>query len=54
LRRNGISPTAADCLIATVAIKHQAVLVHCDSDFESMKPIIPLVTLDWTSHLSRR
>jgi len=54
LRRAGISPTAADCLIATVALKHQAMLVHCDGDFESMKPIIPLVTLDWTSHLSRR
>lgn len=54
LRRDGISPTAADCLIATVALKHQVVLVHCDGDFESMKPIIPLVTLDWTSHLSRQ
>jgi predicted nucleic acid-binding protein len=54
LRRAGISPTAADCLIATVALKHQAMSVHCDGDFESMKPIIPLVILDWTSHLSRR
>jgi len=54
LRREGISPTAADCLIATVAIKHQAVLVHCDADFESMKPLLPLITLDWTPHLSRQ
>ena len=54
LRREGITPTAADCLIATVAINHQAVLIHCDADFESMKPVVPLVTLDWTSHLLRR
>lgn len=54
LRQEGITPTAADCLIATVAINHQAVLIHCDADFESMKPVVPLVTLDWTSHLLRR
>lgn len=54
LRREGITPAAADCLIATVAINHQAVLIHCDADFESMKPVVPLVTLDWTSHLLRR
>jgi len=51
LRREGITPTAADCLIATVAINHQAILIHCDADYESMKPVVPLVTLDWTSHL---
>ena len=54
LRREGITPTAADCLIATVAINHQAVLIHCDAAFESMKPVVPLLTLDWTLHLSRR
>ncbi len=54
LRREGVTPTAADCLIATVAIKHQAVLIHCDKDFESMKPLFSLVTLDWTPYLSRR
>ena len=51
LRRRGISPTAADCLIATVAIKHQVALLHCDADFEAMKPTLPLQTLDWTPHL---
>jgi len=51
LRREGIRPTAADCLIATVAINHQAILIHCDANYESMKPVVPLVTLDWTSHL---
>ncbi len=54
LRREGITPTAADCLIAVAATNHKAVLIHCDADFESMKPFVPLVTLDWTSHLSRR
>jgi len=51
LRRRGVSPTAADCLIATVAIKHQVPLIHCDADFEAMKPTLPLNTLDWTPHL---
>jgi len=51
LRRRGVSLTAADCLIATVAIKHQAPLIHCDADFEAMKPTLPLQTLDWTPHL---
>ena len=51
LRKRGTSPTAPDCLIATVAIKHQVPLIHCDADFEAMKPILPLQTLDWTLHL---
>lgn len=51
LRKRGVSPTAADCLIATVAIEHRVALVHCDADFEAMKPALPLVTLDWTPHL---
>ncbi len=52
LRRIGISPSAADCFIATVAIQHQVVLIHCDADFEAMKPALPLQTLDWHSLLS--
>jgi len=48
------SPTAADCLIATVAIRHNVVLLHCDADFEAMKEALPLKTLDWTFHLSAR
>ena len=54
LRREGITPTAADCLIATVALNHQTVLVHCDADFESMKSVVALATLDWTHHLCSR
>lgn len=52
LRRHGVSPTAADCLIATVAMKHKTVLIHCDADFEAMKPALPLHTLDWRAHLT--
>ena len=51
LRRRSVSPTAADCLITTVAIKHHVPLIHCDADFEAMKPTLPLQTLDWTPHL---
>ena len=54
LRKQGVSPTAADCLIATVAIRHEAVLLHCDADFEAMKQALPLKTLDWMSYLSGR
>ena len=51
LRKQGISPTAADCFIATVAICHGVTLIHCDADFEAMKPTLPLHTQDWTEHL---
>jgi predicted nucleic acid-binding protein len=54
LRKRGISPSAADCLIATVAMEHHLVLLHCDGAFEAMKPILPLQTLDWTTLLSPR
>lgn len=52
LRKRGVTPTAADCLIATVALEHRVTLLHCDSDFEAMKPVIPLRTMDWTGHLA--
>ena len=51
LRRQGVSPSATDCLIATIAMKHQVTLIHCDTDFEAMKPILRLQTLDWTKYL---
>jgi predicted nucleic acid-binding protein len=47
LRHRGVSVTAADCLIASVALLHDATLLHCDADFEAMKPALPLKTLDW-------
>ena len=52
LRKHGISPSAADCFIATVALEHQVTLIHCDSDFEAMKITLPLRTLDWTKNLT--
>ena len=52
LRRRGISVTAADCLIATVAVQHRVPLVHCDADFERMRPTLPLETVDWTEYVA--
>ena len=54
LRKQGISPTAADCFIATVAIGHSVTLIHCDAGFEAMKPTLPLQTQDWTAHLKTK
>jgi len=51
LRRRGVTVTSADCLIATLAMDHDVPLVHCDSDFEAMKPVLGLRTLDWSSAL---
>jgi predicted nucleic acid-binding protein len=48
LRKQGVSPSAADCLIATVAIEHKVTLIHCDADLELMSEALPLHTLDWT------
>jgi len=48
LRKKAISPSAADCLIATIAISWGATLLHCDSDFEHIaKHEKDLRTLDW-------
>lgn len=52
LRKQGISPSAADSLIATVALEHQVTLIHCDRDFEAMKAALALRTLDWTDCLA--
>lgn len=51
LRRQGVSPSASDCFIATIAMKHGVTLIHCDTDFEAMKPTLRLQTLDWTKYL---
>jgi hypothetical protein len=53
LRKRGLSTTAADCLIATVALEHDATLLHCDAGFEAMKAALSLKTCDWTAHLRR-
>jgi Arc/MetJ family transcription regulator len=31
--------------------RHRATLVHCDDDFEAMKPVLPLTTVDWTAQV---
>jgi predicted nucleic acid-binding protein len=54
LRKHGVSPNAADCFIATVAREHRIPLIHCDADFEAMKPHAGLETVDWTVHLNKR
>jgi predicted nucleic acid-binding protein len=52
LRKKAVSPSAADCLIATIALSHNATLLHCDSDFELMaRQEKSLNTLDWTGLL---
>jgi predicted nucleic acid-binding protein len=48
LRHRGVSPTAADTLLATVALEHKVPLVHCDADLEAMRAALPLRTVDWT------
>ena len=54
LRKRGLAVTAADCFIATAALSYKVPLVHCDADFEAMKPTLPLRTVDWTSHVRGR
>ncbi len=51
LRNRGVSPTAADYLIATIAIQYKVPLIHCDSDFETMKRALPLQTVDWSREI---
>ena len=35
-----------DCLIAAVAIRNEAVLLHCDRDFDHLAKVSPLRILD--------
>jgi predicted nucleic acid-binding protein len=51
LRKRGISTTASDCFIATVALQHKVVLIHCHADFELIASILPLQTKDWSKYL---
>ena len=52
LRKKGVTTSASDCLIATIAIAHEATLIHCDADFELIaKHEKRLQTLDWTKLL---
>jgi predicted nucleic acid-binding protein len=44
LRRKGITPSAIDALIATLAVDYQCILLHKDSDFERISKHSPLRT----------
>ncbi len=54
LRKHGVSPSAADCLIATVALESAVPLIHCDEDFEAIRAHTKLQTLNWTIHLREK
>ena len=51
LRKKSFTPSAADCLISTVAIGHDVPLLHCDKDFEQIAKRSDLKTIDWTKYL---
>jgi hypothetical protein len=52
LRKRGVTPSAADCYIATVAIEEAVPLVHCDADFEAIAKHSALRTVDWSAHVA--
>lgn len=51
LRKNGVTPSAADCLIAATAISYQASLIHLDQDFEAIARHSSLQGLNWAGYL---
>ncbi len=51
LRKKGVTVSAADCLIATVALSRDATLIHCDKDFELIVPHSKLRTMNWVQFL---
>ena len=51
LRKRGVTPSAADCYIATIAMAAGVPLIHCDADFEVMARHSALRTYDWTADL---
>jgi predicted nucleic acid-binding protein len=52
LRRRGVTPSAADCYIATIAIAANVPLIHCDVDFAAIAKYTALRTADWTMYLA--
>ncbi len=45
LRSKGVQAGAPDILIASLAMEHSCVLLHCDWDYEHMKKHLPLNTM---------
>jgi predicted nucleic acid-binding protein len=54
LRKHGVTPTAADCFMATVAMEADVPLIHCDGDFEDIRKYSALRTIDWRADLTSR
>lgn len=48
LRKKGLSPSAADCFIATVAMSHQVPLIHLNGDFVWMAQHSELKAINWS------
>ena len=44
-RDAGVTPSAADCLVAACAIAHNIPLVHTDNDFRHIARVVPALTL---------
>ena len=47
LRRRGVAPSAADCLIAASAIRHRVPLIHMDGDFVAIARHSRLKEMNW-------
>lgn len=53
LRKKGITPSAADSLIAAIAIKNEMSLLHVDQDFSRMAQYIKLKEVNWIEYLKK-
>ena len=51
LRKKGVTPSAADSLIAAVAIKNEISLLHVDEDFTGMAQFSKLKEVSWAEFL---
>lgn len=51
LRKKGITPSAADCLIGAAAIHHQTSLIHLDQDFVDVARYSSLKEISWIGFL---
>ena len=53
LRKKGITPSAADSLIAAIAIKNEMPLLHVDQDFSGMAQHTKLKEVNWIEYLKK-
>ena len=54
LRKHGVTPSAADCLIATLALESSVAVIHCDQGFEAARRHSKLQTQDWSTIVQER